>query len=183
MISDQNAFKVDCCSPKCEWAATAACFDRKMLLISTPSVPTMPIRRGRLFFACKPSDALSQEYTVHSTGSYWLHIYGQFLQDGKNGQNLAFLKKFLKLCCDQNVWFLQLFSTVLMRFCPLQSKNVFVLVLAHLEPLHLTWKKLDDDFLNVLKNIAKSSQKNIWGPLLDDPRCTWVYNSVPRCCV
>ena len=44
--SDQNAFKVDCCSPKCEWAATAACFDRKMLLISTPSVPTMPIWVG-----------------------------------------------------------------------------------------------------------------------------------------
>ena len=51
VISDQNAFKVDCCSPKCEWAATAACFDRKMLLISTPSVPTMPIWAGcKMFF-------------------------------------------------------------------------------------------------------------------------------------
>ena len=28
----------------------------------------------------------------------------------------------------------QLFSTVLKRFCPLHSKNVFVLALAHLEP-------------------------------------------------
>ena len=28
----------------------------------------------------------------------------------------------------------QLFSTVLKRFCPLHSKNVFVLVLANLEP-------------------------------------------------
>ena len=41
---------------------------------------------------------------------------------------------FLELCWDQTVWFFQLFSTVLKRFCPLQSKNVFVLVLAHLEP-------------------------------------------------
>ena len=38
----------------------------------------------------------------------------------------------LKLFCDQTVWFFQLFSTVLRRFCPLQSKNVFVLVLADL---------------------------------------------------
>ena len=30
--------------------------------------------------------------------------------------------------------FFQLFSAVLKRFCPLHSKNVFVLVLAHLEP-------------------------------------------------
>ena len=30
--------------------------------------------------------------------------------------------------------FFQLFSTLLKRFCPLDSKNVFVLVLAHLEP-------------------------------------------------
>ena len=37
---------------------------------------------------------------------------------------------FLRLHCDQTV---QLFSTVLKRFCPLDSKNVFVLVLAHLE--------------------------------------------------
>ena len=33
--------------------------------------------------------------------------------------------------CSQ---FFQLFSNVLTRFCPLQSKNAFVLVLAHLEP-------------------------------------------------
>ena len=32
------------------------------------------------------------------------------------------------------VWFFQLFSTALRRFCPLDSKNDFVLVLAHLEP-------------------------------------------------
>ena len=37
---------------------------------------------------------------------------------------------FLKLCCDQTVRFFQLFSTVLKRFCPLDAKNVSVLVLA-----------------------------------------------------
>ena len=56
---------------------------------------------------------------------------GQFPQDEENGQNVAF---FLELCCDQTVWFFQLFSTVLKIFCPLHSINVFVLVLAHLEP-------------------------------------------------
>ena len=30
--------------------------------------------------------------------------------------------------------FFQILSTVLKRFCPLDSKNVFVLVLVHLEP-------------------------------------------------
>ena len=39
---------------------------------------------------------------------------------------------FLGLCCDQTVF--QLFSAVLKRFCPEHSKNVFLLVLAHLEP-------------------------------------------------
>ena len=37
---------------------------------------------------------------------------------------------FFKLCCDQTVRFFQLFSTVLKRFCPLDAKNVSVLVLA-----------------------------------------------------
>ena len=39
---------------------------------------------------------------------------GQFLQDGK--------KYFLKLHCDQMVRPIQLFSTVLKRFCPLNFK-------------------------------------------------------------
>ena len=56
---------------------------------------------------------------------------GQFPQDGENGQKLAF---FLELWCDQTIWFFKLFSTVLKRFWPGHSKNVFVLVLAHLEP-------------------------------------------------
>ena len=41
---------------------------------------------------------------------------------------------FFYLCCDQTVWSFQLFPTVLKRFFPLDPKNVFVLVLAHLEP-------------------------------------------------
>ena len=56
----------------------------------------------------------------------------QIPQDGENGPNVAFSYFSLKLFYDQTVWFFQLFSTVLRRFCPLQSKNVFVLVLADL---------------------------------------------------
>ena len=40
----------------------------------------------------------------------------------------------MELCCDQTVGLLRLFSLVLQRFCLGHSKNVFVLVLAHLEP-------------------------------------------------
>ena len=39
-------------------------------------------------------------------------------------------KSFLALHCDQTVGLFQLFSTVLKRFCPVQSKNTFILVLA-----------------------------------------------------
>ena len=59
---------------------------------------------------------------------------GQFLQDGKNEQTLSKKNIFLALHCDQTVRLFQLFSTVLKRFCPLESKNSLVLVLAHLEP-------------------------------------------------
>ena len=50
---------------------------------------------------------------------------GQFLQDGENGQNVAF-SYFLELCCDQTVWFFRLFSAVVKRFQPGHSKNAFV---------------------------------------------------------
>ena len=66
--------------------------------------------------------------------SLWCHSHvGQFPQDGENGQNMA-LFHFLELRCDQTVRPLQLYSTVLKRLCPLDSKNVFALALAHLEP-------------------------------------------------
>ena len=55
---------------------------------------------------------------------------GQFLQDGENEQNVAFFLKKLKLYCDLPVLFFQVFSTVLKKLCPLESKNTFVLVLA-----------------------------------------------------
>ena len=58
---------------------------------------------------------------------------GQIPQDGNNGQNVDFVI-FSKLYCDQTVLFFQLFSTDLKRFCPLDSKNVSVLVPAYLEP-------------------------------------------------
>ena len=54
---------------------------------------------------------------------------GQFPQDGGNGQNVFFLE----LCCDQMVWFFN-FSQMFLRFWLEHSNNVFVLVLAHLEP-------------------------------------------------
>ena len=59
---------------------------------------------------------------------------GQFYQDGENGQNVASVAL---------LWFFQLFSTILKRFCPLDSKNVFVLFLAHLEP-ELELLEVDD---------------------------------------
>ena len=40
--------------------------------------------------------------------------------------------------CDQSVSFVQLLSTVLKRFCPLDSRNVFLLVLTHLQGGFLT---------------------------------------------
>ena len=36
----------------------------------------------------------------------------------------------MELYCDQTVLFFQVFSIVLKRLCPFQSKNTFVLVLA-----------------------------------------------------
>ena len=57
---------------------------------------------------------------------------GQFPQDGENGQNMAFFIFWSSAVTKQS--FFQLFSTDLKRFCPRHSKNVFVLVLAHLEP-------------------------------------------------
>merc|ERR1711963_362291 len=40
----------------------------------------------------------------------------------------------LELCCYITVCFFNLFSTVLKKFCPLDSKKIFVFALAHLEP-------------------------------------------------
>ena len=58
---------------------------------------------------------------------------GQIPQDRENGQNVTFFYFFEALLWPNGLIF-QLFSTVLERFCPLDSKNVFVLILAHLEP-------------------------------------------------
>ena len=63
---------------------------------------------------------------------------GQFPQDGENGQKVAFFwsSAVTKRC--------ELFnSSVLKKFCPGHSKDVFVLVLAHLE-LELELFEVDD---------------------------------------
>ena len=67
---------------------------------------------------------------------------GQFLQDGKNDQTLS-KNFFCRFTVTKRCDFFQLFSTVLKRFCPLDSKNAFVLVLAHLEP-ELEMFEVDD---------------------------------------
>ena len=56
---------------------------------------------------------------------------GQFPPTGKMVKMWHF---FIFFCPAANKQFNQLFSTGLKRFCLLQSKNVFVLVLAHREP-------------------------------------------------
>ena len=54
---------------------------------------------------------------------------GQIPQDRENGQNVAFFI-FFEALLFPNGYFFQLLSTVLKRFCPLDAKNVSVLVLA-----------------------------------------------------
>ena len=54
---------------------------------------------------------------------------GQIPQDGENGKNVWHFFIFLNLYCEQKIWF---FSTFL-KFCQLHSKNVIVLIIAHLE--------------------------------------------------
>ena len=78
-----------------------------------------------------PKPSLNSDLTIN----YLLkkHIWVNFPRTGKMVK-LWHFSFFLELCCDQTVWFFQLFSAVLKRFCPLDSKNVFVLVLAHSEP-------------------------------------------------
>ena len=57
----------------------------------------------------------------------WLHIWVVFPRTGKMSQICHNLFS-LELYCDQTVLFFQVFSIVLKSFCPLQSKNTFVLV-------------------------------------------------------
>ena len=61
------------------------------------------------------------------------HRCVSFCRTGKMSKmsKLCPKKYFLVLHCDQTVQLFQLFSTVLKRFCPAQSKNSPVLVLAH----------------------------------------------------
>ena len=52
----------------------------------------------------------------------------QFLQNGKYEHNISKKKEFLKLYCDQLIFFFKFSSTPLKRICPLDSKNTLVLV-------------------------------------------------------
>ena len=60
--------------------------------------------------------------------------YGSISRGRENGQNVAFFHLFWSSAVTKRFDFFQLFSTALMRFCLGHSKNVFVLILAHLEP-------------------------------------------------
>ena len=60
-----------------------------------------------------------------------LWSYGSVSAGREKWANFVLQKYFLALHCDQTVGLFQLFSTVLKRFCPVQSKNTLVLVLAH----------------------------------------------------
>ena len=52
--------------------------------------------------------------------------YGSFSPGRGKWAKSVWIFLFLKLHCDQTVWFFKVFSTVLKRLCPLQSKNTFV---------------------------------------------------------
>ena len=70
------------------------------------------------------------QLTIYSKSDFIQPVHlSQIPQEGENGQNVAFFI-FLKLFCDQTVWFFQLFSTALKGFCSLNSENAFILVLA-----------------------------------------------------
>ena len=84
---------------------------------------------------------------------------GQFPHDGENGQNVAFLY-FLELCCDQTVLCFQLSWTVLKRFWPGHSKNVFLLVLAHLESDRLKLMTLAMMVMMICSTIISQTSNN-----------------------
>ena len=68
----------------------------------------MPSNCFTSFFALPPTSVIPKWVRLPRTGEMV-----------KNGIFFTFLK----LYCDQTVWVFQLFSTVLKRFCPLDSKN------------------------------------------------------------
>ena len=51
------------------------------------------------------------------------HTWVRFPRTGKMVKMWHFFNFFLKLCCDHTVIFFSTLSTVLKRFCPLNSKN------------------------------------------------------------
>ena len=85
-----------------------------------------PIQRLQLELLCVSCMSCS----FPSLGSFvLLHIWVVFPRTGKMSK-ICHNFFSLELYCDQTVLFFQVFSIVLKSFCPLQSKNTFVLVLA-----------------------------------------------------
>ena len=70
------------------------------------------------------------KYNVSDFDRKTCNYMGSSAQDGENEEYLSYFFFFLELYCGQTVWFFEVSSTVLKRFCPLQSKNTSVLVLA-----------------------------------------------------
>ena len=91
-----------------------------------------------------------------------LHM-GQFPQFGENGLNVAFLIFFLFLLWLNSLIF-QLFSTILKRFCPWHSKNVFVSGRVRI-PWVLAPKKFPDENFWVRSDLQKSSAFHFWSIL------------------
>ena len=73
------------------------------------------VRSKEVSIVSLPQDILKHDFKKHM---------GHFPEDGENGQNVAFFHNFLELRCEQTLQSIQLFSTVLKRFCPGHSKNL-----------------------------------------------------------
>ena len=78
--------------------------------------------RQRSDFDCKPEDKFVFK-VVFGISLLYIHM-GQFLQSSESSESLS-KKFFLALHGDQMDRLFQLLSTVLKRFCPLDSKNIF----------------------------------------------------------
>ena len=74
---------------------------------------------------------MPEAFSFHSSGQQDdKHIWVVFPRTGKMSKICHNFSSSLELYCDQTVLFFQVFSIVLKSFCPLQSKNTFVLVQA-----------------------------------------------------
>ena len=113
------------------------------ILVSSFSVREVVQKRKWIFFM---TFAIGRRIPYPSNSTFLLHFLPilfvlqlyltNWLISPERGKwsKYGIFKFFLELCCDQTVWFFHLFSPLLKRFCPSDSKIVIVLVLAHLKP-------------------------------------------------